>query len=119
MCSNTARPHQVRQLRALAVERASSGGAAVRTPTLAETGVSGYETYNWFGILVPKGTPDAIVTRLNREIVAVMQDPVMQQWMQARGAEAVSSSPEAFSAYIRKDLAKWAPLVKEVGITAD
>lgn len=120
MFNDTALPHiKSDKLRALAVTGVKRWPQLPDVPTLAELGVPGYETYNWFGILVPKGTPEAIVTRLNREIVAVMQDPAMQQWMQARGAEAVSSSPEAFSAYIKKDLAKWAPLVKEVGITAD
>ena len=109
MFNDTALPHiKSDKLRALAVTGVKRWPQLPDVPTLAELGVSGYETYNWFGILVPKGTPEAIVTRLNREIVAVMQDPAMQQWMQARGAEAVSSSPEAFSAYIRKDLAKWA-----------
>jgi tripartite-type tricarboxylate transporter receptor subunit TctC len=120
MFNDTALPHiKSDKLRALAVTGVKRWPQLPDVPTLAELGVAGYETYNWFGILVPKGTPEAIVSRLNREIVAVMQDPVMQQWMQSRGAEAVSSTPEAFSAYIKKDLAKWAPLVKEVGITAE
>ncbi len=79
----------------------------------------GYETYNWFGILAPAKIPAAIVTRLNRELVAVMQDPAMKAWMEARGAEAVTSTPEEFAAYIKKDLAKWARVVKEAGITPE
>ena len=56
---------------------------------------------------------------LNRELVAVMKDPAMQAWMQSRGAEAASGSVEEFSAYIRRDLAKWSRVVKETGVTAE
>ena len=79
----------------------------------------GYETYNWFGILAPAKTSGAVVAKLNRELVAVMQDPAMKAWMESRGAEAVTSTPEDFAAYIKKDLAKWARVVKEAGITAE
>src|SRR4029078_1419360 len=85
-------------------------------PTMAELGMPGYETYNWFGLFVPAGTPPAIINQLNRELVAAMKEAAMQSWMQARGAEAASSSPEEFAAYIRKDVEKWARVVKAVGL---
>jgi len=120
MFNDTALPHiQSGKLRALAVTGAKRWPQLPDVPTLAELGMPGYETYNWFGILAPARTPAAIVTRLNRELVAVMQDPAMKAWMESRGAEAVTSSPEDFAAYIKKDLAKWARVVKEAGITAE
>jgi len=120
MFNDTVIPHiKSEKLRALAVTGVKRWSQLPEVPTLAELGVPGYETYNWFGLLAPKGTPEAVIARLNREMVAIMRDPAMQQWMQSRGAEAVTSSAEEFAAYIRKDLAKWARLVKEVGITAE
>jgi tripartite-type tricarboxylate transporter receptor subunit TctC len=120
MFNDTSLPHiQSGKLRALAVTGATRWPQLPDVPTLAELGMPGYETYNWFGILAPVKTPAAIVARLNRELVAIMQDPVMKAWMESRGAEAVTSSPEEFAAYIKKDLAKWARVVKEVGITPE
>jgi tripartite-type tricarboxylate transporter receptor subunit TctC len=120
MFNDTALPHiQSGKLRALAVTGAKRWPQLPDVPTLAELGMPGYETYNWFGILAPAKTPAAMVTRLNRELVAIMQDPAMKAWMEARGAEAVTSTPEEFAAYIKKDLAKWARVVKEAGIAAE
>jgi tripartite-type tricarboxylate transporter receptor subunit TctC len=120
MFNDTSLPHiQSGKLRALAVTGPARWPQLPDVPTLAELGNSGYETYNWFGILAPARTPPAIVARLNRELVAIMQDPAMKAWMEARGAQAVADSPEEFAAYIKKDLAKWARVVKEVGITAE
>jgi tripartite-type tricarboxylate transporter receptor subunit TctC len=120
MFNDTSLPHiQSGKLRALAVTGAKRWPQLADVPTLAELGMPGYETYNWFGILAPAKTPAGIVARLNRELVAIMQDPAMKAWMESRGAEAVTSSPEELAAYIKKDLAKWARVVKEVGITAE
>jgi len=120
MFNDTALPHiQSGKLRALAVTGAKRWPQLPDVPMLAELGMPGYETYNWFGILAPARTPAAMIIKLNRELVAIMQDPAMRAWMDSRGAEAVASSPEEFSAYIKKDLAKWARVVKEVGITAE
>jgi tripartite-type tricarboxylate transporter receptor subunit TctC len=120
MFNDTAAPHvKAEKLRALAVTGGRRWPQLADVPTFSELGIKGYETYNWFGILAPRGTPPAIVGRLNREIVAVMQEPAVQEWMRARGAEPYTSSPEEFSAYIRRDVAKWARVVKEVGITAE
>jgi tripartite-type tricarboxylate transporter receptor subunit TctC len=117
MFNDTAVPHvKAGKLRALAATGTRRGKDLPDTPTMAELGLAGYETYNWFGLLVPAGTPAAVIAQLNRETVAVMKDPAMQAWMQSRGAEAASNSPEEFAAYIRKDLEKWTRLVKSVGI---
>lgn len=120
MFNDTVIPHiKSGKLRALAVTGNSRWAQLPDVPTLAELGVAGYETYNWFGILAPAGTPADVVAFLNRELVAVMKDPAMREWMQSRGAEAVSGSTDEFAAYIRKDLEKWSRVVKRVGITAE
>lgn len=119
MFNDTVVPHiQAGKLKALAVTGTKRWSQLPDVPTLAELGVAGYETYNWFGILAPAATPRDIIARLNRELVAIMRDPAMQAWMQSRGAEAASNSPEEFAAYIKKDLEKWSRVVKEVGVTA-
>jgi tripartite-type tricarboxylate transporter receptor subunit TctC len=120
MFNDTAVPHvKAEKLRALAVTGSKRWPQIPDVPTFAELGIAGYETYNWFGILAPRATPAAIVSRLNRELAAVMQEQAVQEWMRARGAEPVTNSPAEFAAYISKDLAKWARIVKEVGITAE
>ncbi len=107
------------KLRALAVTGTKRQPQLPDVPTLAEAGVPGYETYAWFGIFVPASTPAAIITRLNRELVQITQDPAMQKWAQPQQAEAISSSPEEAMAYIRRDLAKWTRVVKEVGLVPE
>jgi tripartite-type tricarboxylate transporter receptor subunit TctC len=120
MFNDTAVPHvKAGKLRALAATGTKRWRDLPDTPTMGELGFAGYETYNWFGLLVPAGTPGAVIAHLNRETVASMKEPAMQAWMQSRGAEAVSSSPEEFAAYIRKDLEKWARVVKAVGLTPE
>ena len=107
------------KLRALGVTGTKRQPQLPDVPTLAEAGVPGYETYAWFGIFVPTGTPAAVITRLNRELVQITQDPAMQKWAQSQQAEAISSSPEEATAYIRRDLAKWTRVVKEVGLVPE
>jgi len=120
MFNDTSLPHiQTGKLRALAVTGTARWPQLPDVPTLAELGMPGYETYNWFGILAPAKTPAAVIAKLNEELIAIMRDPAMKAWMESRGAEAVTGSPDEFSAYIRKDLAKWTRVVKEVGITPE
>lgn len=120
MFNDTVLPHvKAGKLKALAVTGTKRWPQLPDVPTMGELGYAGYETYNWFGILVPKGTPAAVFVRLNREIVASTKEPEIRKWMEDRGAEAVSNTPEAFGEYIRKDLAKWARVVRDVGVTAD
>ena len=120
MFNDTAAPHvKSGKLRALAVTGAKRWPLLPEVPTLAEAGVPGFEKYNWFGILAPAGTPASVVTALNRELVAIMRDPSIQKWVEAQGAEATDSTPEEFAAFIRRDLAKWARVVRDVGLTPE
>jgi tripartite-type tricarboxylate transporter receptor subunit TctC len=88
-------------------------------PTAQEAGLKDFDVTIWFGVLAPAGTPAPVVERLNREIVAVMSSEEMKKKMQADGAEARPTSPAEFSALIRQDMAKWAPVVKASGATLD
>ena len=120
MFNDTAAPYvKDGKLRALAVTGAKRWPLLPDVPTLTEAGVSGFEKYNWFGILAPAGTPAPVLGALNRELVAIMRDPEIQKWLESQGAEAVAGTPEEFAAFIRRDQAKWAKVVKDVGITPE
>ena len=120
MFNDTAAPHvKSGKLRALAVTGARRWPLLPEVPTLGEAGVAGFEKYNWFGMLAPAGTPEPVLAALNRELVAIMRDPAMQKWLESQGAEAVAGTPEEFAALIRRDQAKWAKVVKDVGITPE
>ncbi len=120
MFNDTAAPHvKSGKLRALAVTGARRWPLLPEVPTLNEAGVAGFEKYNWFGILAPAGTPEPVITALNRELVAIMRDPALQKWLESQGAEAATGSAEEFAAFIRRDLSKWAKVVKDVGLTPE
>jgi tripartite-type tricarboxylate transporter receptor subunit TctC len=120
MFNDTSLPHiKSQKLRALAVTGLKRWDELPDVPTMAELGIKGYETYNWFGILAPAGTPADVVARLNREIVAVVGEPETQEWLKSRGAVGKSGSVTDFADYIAGDLEKWTRLVKTVGITPE
>ena len=93
--------------------------AAPEFPTVAESGLPGYEAVSWYGVLAPAGTPRDIVTRLNTEVVRALKLPEVRQLMLAQGAEPVSESPEQFAALIKSDIAKWGDVVRKSGAKAD
>ena len=107
------------KLRALAVTGMKRSTQVPEVPTFTELGITGYESYAWFGIFVPTGTPAAVIARLSRELNAVTQEPVFQKWVQSQNGEALSSTPEELAAFIKKDLAKWGGVVKATGIVAE
>ena len=103
----------------LAVTSAKRTPAAPEFPTVAESGLPGYEAVSWYGVLAPAGTPRDIVTRLNTEVVRALKLPEVRQLMLAQGAEPVSESPEQFAALIKSDIAKWGDVVRKSGAKAD
>ena len=110
----TAMPHaRSGKLRAIAVSTAKRSHQAPELPTIAESGMPGYEVTNWIGMLAPAATPRAIVLKLNREIVAVLDAPDMKERFRTQGVDLAGSTPEAFAAFIRSELAKWRKVVKE------
>ena len=106
------------KLRALGVGSLKRNPALPDVPTIAESGVPGYETVNWFGIVAPAGTPVAIVERLHREITAAQDLPAIQRQFDADGATLMRMSRSEFGDYMAADMKKWARVVKEGGIKA-
>jgi tripartite-type tricarboxylate transporter receptor subunit TctC len=107
------------RLRGLAVTSAKRTPAAPDFPTVAESGLPGYEAVSWYGLFAPAGTPRDIVVRLNAETVRALKLPDVRQLMLAQGAEPVSDSPEQFAALVRADIAKWGEVVRKSGAKAD
>ena len=108
-----------RALARLAVTSAKRTPAAPDFPTVAESGLPGYEAVSWYGLFAPAGTPRDIVVRLNAETVRALKLPDVRQLMLAQGAEPVSDSPEQFAALVRTDIAKWGEVVRKSGAKAD
>lgn len=106
------------RLRALAVTTATRVAAAAELPTIAEAGFPGAEATSWTGILLPAGTPPAIVDTLNAAFVKALQYPEVTARLTADGAVPVGNSPAAFGDYMRSEIAKWARVVKLSGATA-
>ena len=107
------------KLRALGVTSARRSQAAPDIPTIAESGVPGYEVDSWFGILAPAATPKEIVSKLNVEIVRILKIPEVRERLLEQGAEPVGDTPEQFAEHIRKETVKWARVVKASGAKAD
>ena len=104
------------KLRALAVTGATRLAALPAVPTVIESGLRGYEVSLWMGILAPAGTPAAIVSRLNRELVATLGTAGIKDALVAQGVEPRPSTPADFAAYIRAEIAKYRNVVKTAGI---
>ena len=85
-------------------------------PTIAEAGVPGYESVQWFGMLVPAGTPRPVIERLHQEITRSLRTPDMRERLTSLGLNAVGSTPEAFGAYMKSETEKWAKVIKAMGI---
>ena len=110
---------QGNKLRALAVTGKTRSPILPQLPTVAESGLPGYEVYEWNAIFVPKGTPAAIVERLSTEIASVVQDPEVKSRLQTMGAEVIGSSPAELDSFRRAELAKWTKLAKDNKISLD
>lgn len=104
------------RLRAIAITSPNRFAGLPNTPTLSESGMPGYAPQPWIGLMAPAGTPKAIVTKIQADVVQVLKDPGIQQQMQTLGMIPVGSSADEFAATIQADRADMKPLVKEVGI---
>ena len=107
------------KLRALAVTGTTRSPQLPDVPTMVEAGVAGYQAYVWMGLLAPKGTPPAIVDRLQRDLVAVLATPEVKAYMATAGIEAVGSTPAEFAAYFRAERDQWAKVVRDTGARID
>jgi tripartite-type tricarboxylate transporter receptor subunit TctC len=118
--ASTALPHiKAGTLKVLAVSSARRSDSAPELPTIAESGLAGFETSVWFGLLAPAGTPKDIIDRLNREANRALADPAVKTQFAAQGIDAMGGTPEQFGAYIRDETAKWARVVQVSGATID
>jgi tripartite-type tricarboxylate transporter receptor subunit TctC len=107
------------RMKAIAVTTSKRVSALPNVPTVAESGVPGFDAVSWIGVLVPTGTPKKIVDKLNKDFVAVIDMPVVKENLSSSGAELSGSTPEQLAEHIRKETEKWAKAVKASGATAD
>jgi tripartite-type tricarboxylate transporter receptor subunit TctC len=108
-----------RQLTALAVTTVRRSPLIPELPTVAEAGVPGYEFLSWYGLMVPAGTPQPIIARLNGEVVRALTLPDFKRHLATDGSEAVGSTPEQFAALLASEMTKWAEVVKVSGMKAE
>jgi len=116
-------PTMIRQVRAgklrgIAVSSQKRAAAAPQYPTIAESGVPGYEVSTWWGIAAPAKTPPAIVDRLHKEIVRALHSPAVSDRLRTLGAETVGNTPAQYAVYVRDEIAKWAKVIRAAGIKA-
>ena len=110
-------PHlQAKRLRPLAVTTPQRARAFPELPTVAEAGVRGFEATTWHGVLVPAGTPAAIVSKLNAEINRLLQLPDVRERLGALGGEIVGGTPREFAEHIQREIPRWAKVIKAAGI---
>jgi tripartite-type tricarboxylate transporter receptor subunit TctC len=107
------------KLRALAVAGPARIAQLASVPTMAEAGLRGFEVTAWFGLIAPRATPPEIVSRLNAEARAAVASSEMREVISAQGFEPSAGSPEQFSEVIRREVAKWAQVVKTSGFKAE
>ena len=115
----TSLPHvRAGKLRGLAVTSATRSSAAPELPTVAESGLRGYDVTGWVGVLVPAQTPGEIVSKLHADIAKVLAAPDAKERFLSQGAEAATSTPQQFGAFVRAEIEKWASVIRKAGITA-
>ena len=116
----SALPHiKAQKTRALAVTTAKRSSALPDVPTLAEAGVAEFDVGTWFGLLAPAGTPQAIVDKLNAEVVAIVNDPEVRKQMLSQGIEPLTSSPAELKARIAKELTEFGALAKQAKLSVE
>lgn len=113
----TSTPHvRAGRMKALAITSDKRSTALPNIPTMAEAGLPDFEIFSWNGVFAPAGTPKDIVDKVNREVLDMLRDPQVLERLSSLGFVPAGNSPEAFSAQIKAELARWEKVVKEVGI---
>jgi len=107
------------RIRGIAVSTAVRSPAAPEMPTISESGLAGFESSAWDGVLAPAGTPEAIVNKLNAAIRAALADPELVEMLKSRGARPVAGTPQDFAQHIAESTKKWAAVVKASGAHID
>jgi tripartite-type tricarboxylate transporter receptor subunit TctC len=118
--SNSMTPHvKSGKVRGLAVSSPARSPAFPELPTIAEAGVAGYDATTWTGIVAPAGVPTAIVAKLNSEINTALATPALREKLLGIGSEPVIGTPAQFGAFVRRENAKWAEVIKRSGAKID
>ena len=107
------------KIKGIAVTTIKRSALMPTIPTIAESGLPGFDANNWYGLLAPAKTPRAIVMRLNAEVTKVLAMPDVKDFLFNQGLDPAPGSPEKFGAYIKAEMAKWAKVVKDSGARAD
>jgi len=105
--------------RLLATTGAKRSHLFPNVPTVAESGLPGFDSQLWHGVMAPAKVPRPIIDRLNREVVKVLTMPDVQKLLQAEGGTVSPSTPEEFAAFLRAETARWTKVIKQAGITLD
>jgi tripartite-type tricarboxylate transporter receptor subunit TctC len=104
------------RLRALAVSTAQRSPALPQLPSVAESGLPGYDATGWYGMLAPAGTPQAAIERMHTEVLKILTTPELKNQLASEGAVAVGNTPAEFDKFIREEIAKWSKLIRELKI---
>jgi tripartite-type tricarboxylate transporter receptor subunit TctC len=104
------------KLKALATTGGKRSSTLPELPTVAESGLPGYEAVGWFGLLAPAATPKPLVMQISRDASRVLNEREVRERMETLGAEPAGNSSEEFARFIRDDQAKWSTLMREAGI---
>jgi tripartite-type tricarboxylate transporter receptor subunit TctC len=116
----TAKPYKAGQLRILGVGAKQRLAAFPEIPTIAESGLPGYEAVSWFGLFAPAGTPHAVVAKINADVQRVLADPdFREKFLAPNYFEPIGGSPEEFAAYVKREAEKWSKVIREAKITVD
>lgn len=107
------------RLRAIAVSSPRRSISAPDVPTVAESGLEGFEYIGWYGVLAPAGTPGAVIERLHSEFVKILRLPELRERLLTNGAETMGNSPAEFAAFLKAELERWARVIKQAGAKID
>ena len=107
------------KMRGLAVTSLKRSAMANEFPTLDESGLKGFEVLTWFGILAPAGTPQAVVTRLNEQILQVVAAPATRDQLLKMGFEVLSNTPQEYAAFLKQEHARWGKVVRDLALKAE
>jgi tripartite-type tricarboxylate transporter receptor subunit TctC len=107
------------KLKVLGVSKAKRAPLLANVPTIAEQGVKGFESGTWQGVLVPAGTPNAVVNRLNAELITIIRSPEVRERLVSQGAEVSTMTPAEFTQFFERERKTWATVVAQGGIKID
>jgi tripartite-type tricarboxylate transporter receptor subunit TctC len=107
------------KLRALAVTTARRSQSIPELPTVAESGLPGYEAMPWLGLVAPAGTPQPVVDRLQREIVEILKEPELRERFKGWGLDIIGNTPVEFASFLRRDIDLWTRVITTAKIKAD